>query len=274
MTNDSLIPAPNKKLGQHYLNNQNTIEKICNDFDGLYDGIIEVGPGPGTLTKTLAKKPKPLILIEKDSRFTEILNNLSDTVILHQGDALEISSDDIFLKNATPESWWFVSNLPYNVGTPIMLKYLRWEKIGYFTLMFQKEVAQKVCIDMFSEKQKQKEMNSLFALVSTYFDVSHLINVPPGHFTPPPKVDSTVISLKRKNSTKIPLESWDDYERFLRILFGQRRKQIGKILKQISGVKNLEEVFEKTDIPKNIRSERLTLSQVHDLYLHLRKNHA
>jgi 16S rRNA (adenine1518-N6/adenine1519-N6)-dimethyltransferase len=274
MENKSSIPSPNKNLGQHYLNNITTIEKICQDFNGLYDGIIEVGPGPGTLTKTLSKMSMPLILIEKDSRFSDILQNLSETVSLHQTDALEVKAEDIFLEGRDQQSWWFVSNLPYNVGTPIMLKYLRWKEIKYFTLMFQREVAQKVCIDMFGEKQKQKEMNSLYALVSTYFNIEHLVNVPPGHFSPPPKVDSAVISLTRKTSSVIPLEAWANYERFLRVLFGQRRKQIGKILKQISNQKNLTEVFEKLQIQSTLRSERLTLNQVHDLYLCLRTNHA
>ena len=131
MQNSSSVPSPNKNLGQHYLNNSSTIEKICGDFNGRYDGIIEIGPGPGTLTKTLSQKPLPLILIEKDLRFTDILNDLSDTITLHQEDALEINSEKIFSKCPTPNNWWLVSNLPYNVGTPIMLKFLRWEKINY-----------------------------------------------------------------------------------------------------------------------------------------------
>lgn len=274
MNSNSQVPSPNKNLGQHYLNNQTTIEKICEDFNGLYDGIIEIGPGPGTLTKTLSKKSHPLILIEKDLRFAEILSNLSDRVKLHQGDALNINQEDIFSEHSTSNAWWLVSNLPYNVGTPIMLKYLQWENINYFTLMFQKEVAQKVCIDMFGEKQKKKEMNSLYALVATFFDINHLINVPPSHFSPPPKVDSAVVSLTRKKNPALPLKSWESYERFLRVLFGQRRKQIGKILKQISTQENLEQVFEKTNIASNLRSERLTLNQVHDIYLSLRNNHA
>ena len=69
-------PKANKKLGQHYLNNQTTIDNICNDFNGLYDSILEIGPGPATLTKNLSKKNKPLILIEKDERFVEILSSL------------------------------------------------------------------------------------------------------------------------------------------------------------------------------------------------------
>ena len=69
-------PKANKKLGQHYLNNQKTIENICNDFEGMYDIILEIGPGPATLTKELVKKNKSVYLIEKDDRFIQILEKL------------------------------------------------------------------------------------------------------------------------------------------------------------------------------------------------------
>ena len=116
--NNSAIPAPDKNLGQHYLNNQSTIESICNDFPGSYDGIIEMSPGPGTLTKTLVKKNIPIALIEKDSRFEPILLELGQNIKLYREDALEFSVDEIFQEFSEVKSWWLVSNLPYNVGTP------------------------------------------------------------------------------------------------------------------------------------------------------------
>tara|TARA_B100000927_G_C16458418_1_gene466841 strand:+ start:676 stop:1491 length:816 start_codon:yes stop_codon:yes gene_type:complete len=263
------IPSPDKNLGQHYLNNKATIEVICNDFAGNFDGIIEVGPGPATLTKTLVSKNLPTVLIEKDTRFQSLLTELGDNIALFQEDALEFNIDQIFNKFPGVKNWWLVSNLPYNVGTPIMLKYLKHLGIGQFTLMFQKEVAQKACIDIFPKKIREKEMNSLHSLVANYFEVTHLIDVPPGHFSPPPKVDSAVISLKRLDSPIIPLKDWNKYEKFLRLLFGQRRKQIGKILKQSYSVESLALTFEKLDISSTIRSERLTLAQVQSLFLNL-----
>ena len=77
-------PKANKKLGQHYLNNQTPISDICNDFDGKYDQIIEIGPGPATLTGELAKKDIPLLLIEKDTRFIEILEQFTWPEILNE----------------------------------------------------------------------------------------------------------------------------------------------------------------------------------------------
>ena len=91
----------------------------------------------------------------------------------------------------------------------------------------------------------------------------------PGQFTPPPKVDSAVISLKRRNNPIIPLNDWNKYEKFLRLLFGQRRKQIGKILKQSYPAESLLKTFKELSIPSTIRSERLSLSQVQELFLNL-----
>ena len=269
MKDNSTIPAPDKNLGQHYLNNQSTIESICNDFSGDYDGIIEIGPGPGTLTKSLAKKGLPTALIEKDSRFEPILLELGQNIKLYREDALEFNVKEVFEQFSHVKSWWLVSNLPYNVGTPIMLKYCKHKLIDNFTLMFQKEVAQKACLEMYPEKSRGKEMNSLHCLVANYFEVSHLIDVPPGQFTPPPKVDSAVISLKRRNNPIIPLKDWNKYEKFLRLLFGQRRKQIGKVLKQSYPAESLSKTFEELNIPLTIRSERLSLTQVQELFLNL-----
>ncbi len=271
MSGNILAPRPNKKLGQHYLNNKQTIDAICNEFESSYEGIIEIGPGPATLTKTLAKKQYPLVLIEKDTRFIEILNSIDADFKLINKDALEVSEKDIFQHFPKLKKWWLVSNLPYNVGTPIMLRFLQIIEIDYFTLMFQKEVAAKVCLDIYGDQKKDKEMNSLHCLVGSYFNISFVKHVPPGDFSPPPKVDSSVISLVRKPTPDLPLDKWGDFEKFLRIIFGQRRKQLGTILKSKGERNKLSDVFNKLKIDPKIRSERLTLSEVQKLFLALEK---
>ena len=147
-----LKPKANKKLGQHYLNNQVTIDKICHDFEGKYDIILEIGPGPATLTKDLVKKDKEVFLIEKDERFIEILKNLVPTPTIFNEDALEFDLENK-LNGRESSIIWLVSNLPYNVGTPILIKYMQVPQIKYLTLMFQKEVAQKVYLPLFGEKK-------------------------------------------------------------------------------------------------------------------------
>ena len=255
-------PKANKNLGQHFLNNQETIEKISNDFEGKYDAIIEVGPGPATITAPISKKGKPLFIIEKDKRFVEILEKLDYQEIFFE-DALEFDlNNQIFSKSEAIKNYWFVSNLPYNVGTPIMLKFLKHPEITYCTLMFQKEVAQKVYLGLYPKKKQLKEMNSLHALVTNFFDVSLLKVVPPEEFSPPPKVDSAVISLVRKNSPRVSLEDWGPYEKFLRVLFQNRRKQMGKNLK---GFISREQLTDLGIAPKR-RAETLSLDEVYKLY--------
>ncbi len=262
-------PRANKKLGQHYLNNSKTIENICNDFKGCYDLIIEVGPGPATLTRELVKIGAPLLLIEKDERFVDILKNLTPSPeILHE-DALTCDISEALTKHKSTKSW-FVSNLPYNVGTPIMIKYLQVTNIKYFTLMFQKEVAQKIYLPLFGEKKAAKEMNSLHALVNNYFEISLLQKVSPGQFSPPPKVDSAVISLERKSAPIIPLEEWITYEDFLRKLFSNRRKQLLSVLKNYYEKNKIMQTLQQLDINTSVRAETLNFEEVTSIYKQLK----
>jgi 16S rRNA (adenine1518-N6/adenine1519-N6)-dimethyltransferase len=126
--------------------------------------------------------------------------------------------------------------------------------------MYQKEVAEKI----FTRDQKNS-MGSLLALCASQFHVNHVVHAPPGAFVPPPKVDSQVLGFKRRETPLIPLTEIDQYEKFLRLAFGQRRKQLGGILKAEWGEKT-EQCFRDAEIPMTIRAEALTLDQVLGLY--------
>src|SRR5690606_31558120 len=125
-----------------------------------------------------------------------------------------------------------VSNLPYNVSVPLTLSFLRVPEIKNMTLMYQKEVAEKIL-----PKDPRNAMGSLHALTVSQFDVSHVVHAPPGAFVPPPKVDSLVLNFRRKEVPLVPLERVDVFEEFLRLVFAQRRKQLGGILKKEWGDK-------------------------------------
>ncbi len=262
-------PKANKKLGQHYLNNQTTIDHICEDFSGIYDSILEIGPGPATLTNNLVKKNKPLLLIEKDERFIEILSQLSPSITIFNVDALEFSIEEK-LSELNFSDTWLVSNLPYNVGTPIMIKYMQVPQIKFLTLMFQKEVAQKVYLPLNGEKKMHKEMNSLHALINNYFEISLLQKVPPGQFSPPPKVDSAVISLKKRPSPQIGWDEFKQYEGFLRKLFSNRRKQLGSVLKNFYDKELVVSKFDDLNIEITRRAETLLFEEVISIYLELK----
>lgn len=261
------LPFANKDLGQHFLNDKNVIEKITSDFSSTAKNIIEIGPGPGILTKKLASHKKNFHVIEKDERMIEYLKPILPSENILFTDALEINYQEFIRERNLGEELWLVSNLPYNVSTPLLLKFLQVPEIKYMTLMFQKEVADKV----FPFATKKNFMGSLMALSLTYFDGNLLCKVPPGAFIPPPKVDSAVITFRRKEQSVIPLSDFHSFEKFLRVAFGQKRKQLGNVLSSYASSEDINLAFESLNIPTTIRAEALTLKEVQNLYLKLKK---
>lgn len=240
----------NKDLGQHFLKDQNIISKICSDHSGQTCGILEIGPGPGILTKHLAGLNRPYHVVEKDSRFEEILNSILSPNQITIADALDVDLDFF-------DQTWLVSNLPYNVASPLLVKFLKLNKIKFMTLMFQKEVGNRILTT---------DMNSLGALSQNYFEISTLCQVPPGAFSPPPKVNSIVLTFKRRENPRVPLDQFEIFEKFLRILFKMRRKQLGNVLKSNFDMEKVIKAFSELNIKMTERAENLTLTNVIDLF--------
>lgn len=266
------LPLANKSLGQHFLKDQNVIKKITSDFAGLAEAMVEIGPGPGILTESLSERAKkedlPFHVIEKDERFPEYLRQFISEDQITLTDALAVSLHDYFAqKGMLGKKIWLVSNLPYNISTPLLINFLQAHDIRYMTLMFQKEVADKV----FPFSTTKNFMGSLHALTMAYFDCELLLKVPPGAFNPPPKVDSAVLTMTRKENPLVPLNEFNHYEKFLRTLFAQKRKQLGGLLKSSFDQALIETSFNELSIPLTIRAEALTLDQVIALYRKLKK---
>lgn len=254
------LPIANKTLGQHFLRDQNVITKITEDFAEASEVIVEVGPGPAVLTTHLADLKKPLKVIEKDERMVEYLEKVIPTENINFADALEFDYSTLFPDG---EKIWLVSNLPYNVSTPLTIAFLKNPQIKWMTLMYQREVADKICpIDT----REGKQMSSLMALIQTYFKVKLLIKVRPGAFQPPPKVESAVLSFERLEETALPLEEIPAFEKFLRVLYSQKRKQAGKVLKQYAQSEILKAAFIESNIPSTLRAEAFKLEDVQALY--------
>ena len=247
-------PLANKKLGQHFLHDTHIIEKITGPAPPKTDAIVEVGPGRGALTRHLAEHPLPLHLVEKDRRFAPLLTPFVPAERLHFQDALETDWNSLLQPF---RKVWLVSNLPYNAGSPLLIQFLHCPSIATMTLMFQREVADKIL---------NPPMNSLMALVQTYCTCHRLLRVPPGAFSPPPQVHSTVICLTRKQSPPIPLEKFDRYEHFLRKLFSHRRKQVQNVLWQIASPEKVATVLKKAHLNPTHRAESFNLHQVQVLY--------
>ncbi len=258
------FPLAKKDLGQHFLNDKNVIEKICSNFMQEADAIIEIGPGPGVLTKSLAQKGRPFFVIEKDHSFEELLSAIISRSQIYFEDALDVDLEELIQNNfKDAQKIWLVSNLPYNVSVPLLIKFTKIPRIKFLTLMFQKEVAEKIIPERFNAKNSTGSLN---ILTENFFDKSLLIKVSPGAFVPPPKVDSTVISFVRKESSLVSYSSFNEFEAFLRKLFAFKRKQLFSVLRSNFPAEKIEVALNRCSIDKKIRAETLTFSEVTDLF--------
>lgn len=255
------FPMANKSFGQHFLNSPTVIKKITSPLPEGVDAIVEIGPGPAVLTPHLASYKKPIFVIEMDERFVELLAPVVGADNIYRQDALEFNWPE-FLNKHGFKSIWLVSNLPYNVSVPLTLSFLRIPEITHMTLMYQKEVAQKIL-----PNDPKNAMGSLHAMCLSQFDLSHVVYAPPGAFVPPPKVDSQVLNFKRKTQPIIPLAQIDQFEKYLRLVFGQRRKQLGGILKNEWGAEKTTDALAKAGLNPQVRAEALSFAEVIKLFL-------
>lgn len=222
----------NKKLGQHFLLDMNITDKIARLALPLDSAtIVEIGPGPGGLTRSLFKAgAKNVIAIEMDERFLPPLQDIADhtdgALIIHHGDALKININDI-----TESPVKIAANLPYNVGTKLLINWLTADPLFWSqaVLMFQKEVAERVVAS-----PGENAYGRLAVLAQSICRCHMAFDVPARAFSPPPKVDSAVVVLE-------PLSPEKQYVNLARLgevtqaAFGQRRKMLRRSLKSIAG---------------------------------------
>lgn len=256
----SRFPTANKSFGQHFLSSQSVIQKITSPLPAGIDAIVEIGPGPAVLTPHLAQYKLPLFVIEMDERFVELLSPIVGVENVFRQDALEFDWQSFLAKHQF-KSIWLVSNLPYNVSVPLTLSFLRIPEITHMTLMYQKEVAQKIL-----PNDPRNAMGSLHSMCLSQFELKHAVYAPPGAFVPPPKVDSQVLNFKRKEKSDIPLEKINQFETYLRLVFGQRRKQLGGILKNDWGAEKALSCLAQAQIEPQIRAEALSYQEVLKLF--------
>lgn len=259
------LPRANKDLGQHFLRDQKIISGITNDHADKADVIVEIGPGPAVLTEFLSKHGLDLHVIEMDQRFNEYLEKFVSSENIYFEDALKFNwGKFIEENNLSDKKIWLVSNLPYNVSAPLFVSFLKISQIKFMTLMFQKEVGEKT----YQHPTKKNQMNSLLALGQNFFESKLLLKVHPGAFSPPPKVESVVVTYQRKENPEVALSEFDSFEGFLRILFQFRRKQLGSVLSQKLGNKK-DQYFANLPIKATVRAETLTHNEVYLLYKEL-----
>ena len=230
-----------KHLGQHFLKDEQIAQNIADSLtEKGYKNVLEIGPGMGVLTKYLLKKPLVVHVIEIDTESVEYLKthylNLADRII--SKDFLKINLSDYFGE----EQVAIIGNFPYNISTQIVFKTLEnRHQIPEFSGMFQKEVAQRI-----AEKEGSKVYGIMSVLTQAFYDVEYLFTVPPTVFNPPPKVESGVIRLTRKENYTLPVNEKLFYT-VVKTAFNQRRKTMRNSLKTLNLSDNLREdpIFDK-----------------------------
>ena len=210
----------NKNLGQNYLIDKNKRDQIIN-FGNIdkNDVVLEIGTGIGTLTIELAKKAKKVIAIEQDKKICEILaKRLKDEKI----DNVELINDDA-LNVEFPKFNKIISNLPYQISSPITFKFLDYD-FDLAILMYQKEFAERM-----NGEVGTKNYSRLSAMLYFKCNVEKLTDVSSESFIPKPEIDSTVVRLTPKEN-KIPPEDFKIYSNFTKALFQHRNKKIRNAL--------------------------------------------
>ena len=243
-----------KRLGQHFLLDPNILRRIAaaaGDLSGRT--VVEVGPGPGGLTRALLDAgAKRVIAIERDPRCIAALGELAAAaggrLSLIEADALALD-----LAEVSPERVSIVANLPYNVATALLIRWLgQLERIERLTLMFQREVAARI-----GAPPGSRAYGRLSVLAQWLCEVRSLMHLPSRAFVPPPKVASSLLQLVPRPQPLAPAPR-DALERVLQAAFGQRRKMLRSSLRSLPG--RPEDLLAAAGLPATARAEEIDVA--------------
>lgn len=244
--------AARKSLGQHFLLDLNLTRKIVRLAPDLTDAtVVEVGPGPGGLTRALLESPaRRIVAVERDSRCIAALEELRSRA----GDRLEIVSGDALETDVAalgPPPRQIVANLPYNISTVLLLRWLdAASAIAGMTLMFQKEVAARIVATGGRDYGRLAVQAQWRCTVETLFDI------PPQAFVPPPRIWSTVLRLTPRPAPLHPADP-ADLSRVLAAAFGQRRKMLRASLRSLGA--DVAELCARAGIDPTSRAEDISI---------------
>lgn len=264
---------PKKSLGQNFLLNPEITQRlVCAVPELANSTVLEIGAGAGILTRALlAQQINQVVVVERDRSCLQLLQYLSDyyspRLHIHIGDALQIDEKELLSVYQQPYN--IVANLPYNIATPLLLKWLQKAHIfQHFILMFQREVAERLCA-----LPNTKAYGKLSILTQLSCKVTKLFTLGPQAFFPPPKVDSTVVHLQIQQP--LSPQIWQTLEQIINVFFLQRRKTLHHILHQAKFSCNKEllcQILQQQQIDLQQRPENLTPQQYLEITYHLIQN--
>lgn len=267
--------ARKPKLGQHFLRDVSAAQQIVDALGNISEHIVlEIGPGAGALTNTLARRARRLIAIELDKVLAAQLRMqfaMATNVEIIEGDILSIDLDTIFgPKPGTsrpgleyvPHPAHVVGNLPYFITSDILLRLFEFRRYFHtIVLMVQREVADRIVA-----KPGSSDYGLLSATAQLYTRVEKLFTLPPGAFNPPPKVHSTVLRLTvapQIEKLQVPEEP---FIKFLKLSFGQKRKTLWNNLKSAYSADTLRAALQDAGVKPNVRAEALPLDKTAALF--------
>jgi 16S rRNA (adenine1518-N6/adenine1519-N6)-dimethyltransferase len=255
--------AAKKSFGQHFLLDMGVTRRIAT-LAGPLEGhaVLEVGPGPGGLTRALLEAGARVVAVEKDRRFIPLLSELAaaadGALLVVEADALKVDEAGLLAGHAPGQERHVVANLPYNVGTALLVKWLTGPfQPDSLTLMFQKEVAQRI-----TARVGEDAYGRLSVIAQTLCSAKLVMELSARAFTPPPKVASAVVRLTpRPDRPQGPVV--EALETVTAAAFGQRRKMLRSSLKALGGAALCAEAALDADL----RAEAITPPAFVDLAL-------
>ena len=257
-----------KSLGQHFLNSKSVLDKIiaaANIKPG--ETILEIGPGKRILTDALIEKGARVIAVEKDSRISALGDWQKDQQ--HLEGQLTFINEDILDFNVTPflgedRQYAIVANIPYYITGAILQKFLEDEpRPNRMILLVQKEVADRIVAN---DAAGNKE--SILSISVKAFGLPKIIDkVPRGSFSPPPNVDSAILSISNISDAKFIKENIDIKKFFtlVRAGFAHKRKLLKRNLEDVAPQDKIEDAWNKLALPKNLRAEELNINKWFEL---------
>jgi len=275
-------PQTKPKLGQHFLVSDDAAARIVDALGDVSEStVLEIGPGRGILTSLLAKRARRLIAVEIDRVLAAQLRlkfGMADNVEIIEADILAIDLDSLFGPkpglgrpgiDIKPQPVRVVGNLPYYITSDILLRLFEYAK--YFeslVIMVQREVA-----DRIAAEPGGRDYGLLSATAQLYARVEKLFTLPPGAFSPPPKVHSTVLRLTMAPRQDELGVAGDGFVNFLRLSFAQKRKTLWNNLKVRFDERELKRALANANVKPTSRAEMLRLEESAAVYRALRAGH-